>query len=132
MDKWYSCNQHKSHSPEYIDNRVISNLDGNDKKENVGNEENEEDWEHRMIVLNFTWNSTRFLSGNKKRETNLPKCFAIRTSRKPENTIPSRNKLQNSEAISWFFCPYRLYETCQSFMRVIIIWLKSNIIYIIQ
>ena len=38
-----NCNYHKSNTPEYIHDRVISNLDGKKEQENVGDEENKED-----------------------------------------------------------------------------------------
>ena len=50
LEKWQNCYDHKSHTPEDIDDRVISNLEWVEKEESVWDEENKEDNSHKKIV----------------------------------------------------------------------------------
>jgi hypothetical protein len=48
-----NCSYHEPDTPEYIYNRIISESDGEEKQENIRDEKNEEDWEHRLIISIF-------------------------------------------------------------------------------
>ena len=42
----YDSDEYKTKTPEYIDDGVISNLEGKEKEEDIWDEESEEDWGH--------------------------------------------------------------------------------------
>lgn len=52
----YDCDQYESKTPEYIDDRVVLDLDCMEEEENIGDEESEEDGGHEekcMEKLDF-------------------------------------------------------------------------------